>query len=74
MAKKALFITSNAGVARDELLEPLEFLRSKGIEIGRDVWLGAHVGVKEEMAAVDCIQSFSNKHIINSTFTKSLKN
>ena len=32
MAKKALFITSNAGVARDELLEPLEFLRSKGIE------------------------------------------
>ena len=32
MAKKALFITSNAGVAQDELLKPLEFLRSKGIE------------------------------------------
>lgn len=32
MTKKVLFITSNAGVEQDELIKPLEFLRSKGIE------------------------------------------
>lgn len=32
MAKKALIITSNAGVEHDELIKPLEFLKSKGIE------------------------------------------
>lgn len=33
MVKKVLFITSNAGVERDELIKPLEFLKSKGIEV-----------------------------------------
>lgn len=32
MAKKALFITANFGVEKDELVKPLEFLKSKGIE------------------------------------------
>lgn len=32
MTQKALVITSNTGVEQDELLKPLEFLRSKGIE------------------------------------------
>ena len=33
MSKKALFITSNVGVEQDELMKPLEFLQSKGIEV-----------------------------------------
>ncbi|MFH7766109.1 type 1 glutamine amidotransferase domain-containing protein [Acinetobacter sp. BSP-28] len=33
MTKKALFITSNSGVQQDELIKPLEFLQSKGIEV-----------------------------------------
>ncbi len=33
MVKKALFITSNVGVEHDELIQPLEFLKSKGIEV-----------------------------------------
>ena len=33
MVKKVLFISSNAGVERDELVKPLEFLKSKGIEV-----------------------------------------
>lgn len=33
MTKKALFITSNYGVEQDELVKPLEFLLSKGIEV-----------------------------------------
>jgi protease I len=33
MTKKALFITSNIGVEQDELIKPLEFLQSKGIEV-----------------------------------------
>jgi protease I len=32
MTKKALFITANFGVEKDELVKPLEFLKSKGIE------------------------------------------
>lgn len=32
MSKKVLFITSNQGVEQDELLKPLHFLQSKGIE------------------------------------------
>ena len=32
MSTRALVITSNVGVEQDELLKPLEFLRSKGIE------------------------------------------
>ncbi|MBJ9983825.1 type 1 glutamine amidotransferase [Acinetobacter sp. S40] len=32
MTSKALFITSNTGVEHDELIKPLEFLQSKGIE------------------------------------------
>ena len=32
MVKKALFITSNVGVEHDELIQPLEFLKGKGIE------------------------------------------
>ena len=32
MTPKALVITSNVGVEQDELLKPLAFLRSKGIE------------------------------------------
>ena len=32
MTKKALFITSNVGVEHDELIQPLHFLQSKGIE------------------------------------------
>lgn len=33
MPKKALFITSNQGVEQDELIKPLQFLESKGIEV-----------------------------------------
>ncbi|MCH7309142.1 type 1 glutamine amidotransferase [Acinetobacter sp. NIPH 1852] len=33
MAKKVLFITSNVGVEHDELIQPLEFLKAKGIEV-----------------------------------------
>ncbi|RLZ07511.1 type 1 glutamine amidotransferase [Acinetobacter sp. 2JN-4] len=33
MAKKALFITSNVGVEHDELIQPLEFLKAKGVEV-----------------------------------------
>jgi len=33
MAKKALFITSNAGVEQDEFIQPFEFLENKGIEV-----------------------------------------
>lgn len=33
MTKKALFITSNIGVEQDELIKPIEFLQSKGIEV-----------------------------------------
>lgn len=33
MSKKALFITSNQGVEQDELIKPLQFLQSKGIEV-----------------------------------------
>ncbi len=33
MVKKVLFITSNVGIERDELIKPLEFLKSKGIEV-----------------------------------------
>lgn len=33
MSKKALFITSNQGVEQDELIKPLQFLESKGIEV-----------------------------------------
>ena len=33
MPKKVLFITSNHGVEQDELLQPLTFLQSKGIEV-----------------------------------------
>lgn len=33
MTKKALFITTNAGVEQDELIQPLEFLQNKGIEV-----------------------------------------
>lgn len=33
MSKKALFITSNVGIEHDELIKPLEFLQSKGIEV-----------------------------------------
>ena len=33
MGKKALIITSNAGVEHDELIQPLEFLKGKGIEV-----------------------------------------
>lgn len=32
MSKKALFITANFGIEHDELIEPLHFLQSKGIE------------------------------------------
>lgn len=32
MSEKALFITANFGVEHDELIKPLEFLQSKGIE------------------------------------------
>lgn len=32
MSKKALFITANFGVEQDELIKPLEYLQSKGIE------------------------------------------
>ena len=32
MTPKALFITSNIGVEHDELIQPLHFLQSKGIE------------------------------------------
>lgn len=32
MSIRALIITSNAGVEQDELLQPLQFLREKGIE------------------------------------------
>ena len=33
MVKKALIITSNVGVEHDELIQPLEFLKGKGIEV-----------------------------------------
>ena len=33
MVKKVLFITSNAGVEHDELIDPLDFLKSKGFEV-----------------------------------------
>ena len=33
MVKKVLFITSNQGVEHDELVEPLNFLKSKGFEV-----------------------------------------
>ncbi|WP_038345999.1 type 1 glutamine amidotransferase domain-containing protein [Acinetobacter sp. A47] len=33
MGKKVLIITSNAGVEHDELIQPLEFLNGKGIEV-----------------------------------------
>lgn len=33
MSKKALFITSNQGVEQDELIKPLTYLQSKGIEV-----------------------------------------
>lgn len=33
MVKKVLFITSNTGIEHDELVEPRDFLLSKGIEV-----------------------------------------
>lgn len=33
MTQKALIITSNSGIEHDELIKPLEFLKSKGIEV-----------------------------------------
>ena len=33
MVKKVLFITSNVGVEHDELIEPLDFLKSKGFDV-----------------------------------------
>ena len=38
-----------------ELEQPIyqQPVRSKGIEIGRDVWLGAHVGIKDGVKIAD---------------------
>lgn len=33
MSKHALFITANFGVEKDELVKPLEFLKSKGVQV-----------------------------------------
>ncbi|WP_109441777.1 type 1 glutamine amidotransferase domain-containing protein [Acinetobacter haemolyticus] len=33
MVKKALVITSNVGIEHDELIQPIEFLKGKGIEV-----------------------------------------
>ena len=41
MAKKVLFITSNIGIEEDELIKPLQYLQSKGIE-------SIHAAIKNE--------------------------
>lgn len=48
MSKKALFITSNVGVEHDELMKPLEYLQSKGIEV---------IHAAEEQAEVHTVKS-----------------
>ncbi len=56
MTQKALFITSNAGIEHDELIKPLEFLKSKGIE-------SIHAAIEQkEVQTVKDDQEFGPKY------------
>lgn len=64
MQKKALIITSNAGVEHDELMKPLEFLKGKGIE-------AIHAAEKnEDVKTVKNDQEAGPSYTPDSTFDK----
>ena len=64
MSKKALFISSNHGIEQDELIKPLEFLQSKGIEV-------IHAAEKnEDVQTVKWDKEFASKRTPNTTLAQ----
>ena len=64
MSKKALFISSNHGIEQDELIKPLEFLQSKGIEV-------IHAAEKnEDVQTVKWDKELASKRTQNTTLAQ----
>lgn len=64
MSKKALFISSNYGIEQDELIKPLEFLQSKGIEV-------IHAAEKnEDVQTVKWDKELASKRTPNTTLAQ----
>lgn len=64
MSKKALFISSNHGIEQDELIKPLEFLQSKGIEV-------IYAAEKnEDVQTVKWDKEFASKRTPNTTLAQ----